>query len=139
MRTLYFCPVVSSLFFPRLISAIADWKSTILAHLHTWCGLSVNFGCRYETCCTRLAANTGRKKKSPKIRHLRTVAQVCWAISSQKGTYRQSEKTVLLNTSISLRCPYNTVNFGPLTAVIGSLVWGTPTAFASWQRYCTAL
>jgi len=37
-------------------------------------------------------------------------------------------------------CPYNTVNFGPLAAEIGSFVWGTPansTGFASWQRYCT--
>jgi len=34
------------------------------------------------------------------------------------------------------------VNFGPLTAEIGSGVWGTPTnstGFASWQRYCTAV
>jgi len=37
--TLYFCPVVSSFFlllssfFPRLISAFADWMSTILAHM----------------------------------------------------------------------------------------------------------
>jgi len=33
------------------------------------------------------------------------------------------------------------MNFGPLTAEIGSGVWGTPTistSFASWQRYCTA-
>ena len=29
---------------------------------HTWCGLSANLGCRSETCCTQLAANTGRKK-----------------------------------------------------------------------------
>jgi len=34
------------------------------------------------------------------------------------------------------------VNFGPLTAEIGLLVWGTPTiltGFASWRRYCTVL
>jgi len=47
------------------------------------------------------------------------------------------------------------VNFGSLTAEVGSGVWGTPanfngfrefgaplqisTGFASWQRYCTAL
>jgi len=33
------------------------------------------------------------------------------------------------------------VNFGQLTAEIGSGVWGTPTiltGFAYWQRYCTA-
>jgi len=33
-------------------------------------------------CCTRLAENTGRKK-SPKIRHLRTVSQLCRAVFSQ--------------------------------------------------------
>jgi len=33
------------------------------------------------------------------------------------------------------------VNFGPLVAEIGPVVWGTPatTSFASWQRYCTVL
>jgi len=45
MRTSYFCPVVSSIFFyllssffPRLISAVADWMSTILLHMvWPWC------------------------------------------------------------------------------------------------------
>ena len=36
-RPLYFCPVVSffpsSSFFPRLISAVADWMTTILPHM----------------------------------------------------------------------------------------------------------
>jgi len=53
-----------------------------LPHFHTWCSLSANLGCRSETCCTRLAENTGRKK-SPKIRHLGTIAQLCRAISLQ--------------------------------------------------------
>ena len=53
-----------------------------LPYFHTWCGLSANLGCRSETCCTRLAENTGRKK-SPKIRHLGTIAQLCRAIYSQ--------------------------------------------------------
>jgi len=44
--------------------------------LHTWCGLSANLRCRSETCCTGLAANTGRKKSS-KNRHLGTIAEVC--------------------------------------------------------------
>jgi len=35
-----------------------------------------------ELCCTRLAESTGRKN-SPKIRHLRTITQLCGAISSQ--------------------------------------------------------
>ena len=33
MYVLYFCPVVSSIFFPRLFSAVADWVSTILPHM----------------------------------------------------------------------------------------------------------
>jgi len=33
---------------------------------NTWCGLSANLGCRPETCCTRLAGNTGRKKIAQK-------------------------------------------------------------------------
>ena len=56
---LYFCPVISiffyllSSFFPRLISAAA--------YFDTWCGPSANLECRSEMCCSRLAANTGRK------------------------------------------------------------------------------
>ena len=68
----------------------------ILDVYHTsiqWCGLSANLGCRSETWCTRLAENKGRKK-SPKIRHLRTIAQLCRAISSQLRHYRQSVKIV---------------------------------------------
>ena len=44
--------------------------------------LSANLRCRSETCCTRLAENTGHKK-SPKVRHFGTIAQICRAISSQ--------------------------------------------------------
>jgi len=84
-QAIIFCPVVSIFllsfflsFFPRLISAAADWMSTIL---HTWCGLSVNLECRSETCCARLAANTGREKIA-KSRHLGTIPQICRTISS---------------------------------------------------------
>jgi len=53
-----------------------------LPYFHTWCGLSANIRCRSETCCTRLAENTGRKKVA-KNRHLGTIAQFCRAISLQ--------------------------------------------------------
>jgi len=42
--------------------------------------------------------------------------------------YRQSEKN-LLNSNTSSTCPRNIAKFGPLTAEIGSGVWGTPTNF----------
>jgi len=70
----------SSFLFPRLISAVGDWMSTI--YFHTWCGLSANLECRSEMCCTLLAENTGRKKVA-KNRHLGTIAKFCRAISSQ--------------------------------------------------------
>jgi len=53
-----------------------------LAVCHTSIHSGVALRCRSETCCTRLADNTGHKN-SPKNRHLGTVEQVCRAISSQ--------------------------------------------------------
>ena len=78
--------------------------------------------CRSETCCARLAENTGRKKVA-KNSNLSTIAQICRALSSQ--LYRQSKKN-LLSSNMSSTCPHNMVNFGPLTAEIGLVVWGTP-------------
>jgi len=78
-------------------------------------------------CCTRLAGNTGRKNDS-KNRHLRTIAQLCRAI----GHVSTIGKNVL-SSNISLTCPYNIVNFGPLAAEIISLVWGTPTNFNGFR------
>jgi len=66
-----FCPVVSSSSsFPRLISAVAGWMSTILAHM-VWS----------EMCCTGLAANTGRKKslKTPSAHHRTTLSGYIFA------------------------------------------------------------
>ena len=77
-------------------------------------------------CCTWLAGNAG-PKKSPKIRQLGTIAQLCRAISSQLRHYRQSEKW--LNSDISSTCPDNMVNFGPLTAEICWRVWDTAANF----------
>ena len=112
-----------------------------LPYFYTWCGLSANLECRSETCCTRLAANTGRKKVA-KNRHLGTIAQLRRAISSQIRHVSTIGKKNLLSSNISSTCPHNMVNFGPLAAEIVSLVWAPlqiSTGFASWQRYCTAL
>ena len=93
--------------------------------VYTWCGLSVNLQCTSETCCTRLAeSRPTARKKSPKIRHLRTIAQLCRAITSQLRHISTTKK--LLNSNIFPTCPQNMVNFDPLAAEIGSLVWGTP-------------
>jgi len=47
-----------------------------------FCGLSVNLGCKSETCCTQLTG-IARRKNNTKIRHLGTIAQLCPTISSQ--------------------------------------------------------
>jgi len=117
-------------------------QSGCLPYFYTWCGLSSNLGCRSEVCCTRLARNTGRKNDA-KNRHLGTIAQLCRAISSQQRHISTIGKKLLsINTSPHVLVIWY-VNFGLLTAEIGSVVWGTPavqmsTGFASWQRYCTA-
>jgi len=81
-----------------------------LPYFYTWCGPSANLECRSEMWCTRLAGNVGRKKSS-KIRHLRTIKQLCRAISLQwKHVLTIGKK----------------VNFGPITAEICWQVWGIP-------------
>ena len=52
-----------------------------------------------------------------------------------------NRKKYLLSSNISSTYSLNMVNFGPLTAEIGPVVWAPQqisTGFASWQRYCTA-
>jgi len=90
-------------------------------------------------CCTRLAANIGRKKlrkNSPSAHHHTTLSGYR-PISSQLRHVWTIGKNEL-NSHISSTCSHNMVNFGPLTAEIGWRVWGTPANFnciASWLRY----
>jgi len=85
-QAIIFYPVVSSSFFFFLSSfplAYSQPSNTgCLPYFHTWCGLGANLECRSEMCCTRLTENTERKNYT-KNRHLRTIAQLCRAISSQ--------------------------------------------------------
>jgi len=84
----------------------------------------VNLECRSEICCTRLAADTGRKKVA-KNRRLDSIAQLRRATSSQLRHASTIRKN-LLSSNTSSTCSYNMVNFGPLVTEILSLVWGTP-------------
>ena len=83
-------------------------------------------------CCKRLAGNTGLKNDA-KNRHLSTIAQLCRAISSQLRHISIIGKKNLLSSNISSRCPYNMVNFGPLTAEIDWRVWGAPSYFNGYR------
>jgi len=44
-----------------------------------------------------------------------------------------------LNSSISPTCPYNMVDFGPLAAEIGWLVWHTPANFSGFRVLASLL
>jgi len=65
-------------------------------------------------------------------RHLRTIAQLCRAISSQLRHVSTIGK-IFLSSNISPIRIYNMVNFGPLAAEIVSLVWGTPANFNGFR------
>jgi len=81
-------------------------------------------------CCTRLAET--QDAKILQNRQLRTIAQRCWAISSQLRQISTIRKK-LLKINISSTCPDNMAHFGPLTAEIGSEVWGTPANFNGFR------
>jgi len=84
-------------------------------------------------CCTRLAANT-RRKKVAKNRHLGTIAQFRWALSSQLGLRHASTiEKKLVKQQYLLHMSNNMVNFGPLATEIVSLVWGTPRNFNGFR------
>ena len=120
------------------ISVAAKWlhgsqpsQIGCLPYFYTWCGLSVNLGCRSETYCTRLAGNAGPKKiakNSPYAHHRTTLSGYIFATKA-----RIDNRKKLLGSNISSTCPYNMVNFGLLVAEILSLVWGTPENFNGFR------
>ena len=76
-------------------------------------------------------ATQGGHKRSPKIRHLGTIAQLSRAISSQLKHVSTIGKN-LLSSNMSSTCRHNMVNFGPLAEIV-SLVWGTPANFNGFR------
>jgi len=78
-------------------------------------------------CCTRLAGNTGRKN-----RYLRTIAQLCRAVSSPLRHVSTIGEKVVKQRYLPTY-PLNVANFDPLTADIGSGVWVTPANFNGFR------
>ena len=90
-----------------------------------------NLECRSEMCCSRLAANTGRKNVA-KNRNLCTIAQLCRAMSSQLRHVSTIGKKVVKQQYLLYMCPqYGELS--PLAAEIVSLVWGTPANFNGFR------
>jgi len=88
-QTIIFCPVVSvffflvlSSFFPRLISAVRDWMSTILPHM-VWPQCEFRMLCL--KCATRCSLKIQDAKKSPFWHHCTTLSGcILAAVSGQK-------------------------------------------------------
>jgi len=77
--------------------------------------------------CTWLAENTGHKN-SPSGHHRTTLSGYIFAIKA-----RIDNRKKLLSSNISSTCPHNMVNFSPLVAEIGPVVWGTPANFNKFR------
>jgi len=81
-----------------------------------------------EICCMRLAGDTGRKK-SPSAHHHTTLSGYIFTTKARIDNRKKS----LLNSNTPSTCSDNMANFGPLTAEIGSGVWGTPAKFYGFR------
>jgi len=84
-----------------------------------------------EIGCTWFAGNTGRKnyaKKSPSAHHRTTLSG--YTIATKACIENQKK---LVNGTNSPTCSHSMLNFGPLTAEIGSGVWGTPANFNGFR------
>jgi len=81
-------------------------------------------------------------QKIAKIRHLGTVAQLCRAISCHAAKARIDNRKKLLDSNNAISpptCPHSMVNFGPLAAEIGSVVWGTQGNFNGFRVLASLL
>jgi len=67
----YILSVVSSSFYLLLLLFFLAYSQPsqigCLPYFHTWYGLSANLECRSETCCMRLAENTGCNRSQKKF------------------------------------------------------------------------
>jgi len=99
-------------FLPCLISAIADWMSTIL---HTWCGLSANLDAGWNVLHVWNVLHTARwkyrmqkvAKNSPSGHHCTTFSGYIFPTKARIDNCKN-----LLNSNILPTCPHSMVNFG---------------------------
>jgi len=114
MRTLYFCPVVSSfLFYLSFFRFFCEFRMQVRNVLHAACR-------KYRT--QKIVKN------SPSGHHRTTLSGYIFATKAHIDNRKK-----VLNSNISPTSPYNMANFGPLTAEIGSGVWGTPANFNGFR------
>jgi len=121
MRTLYFCPVVSSIFFLLFSSPNLSRRRLDVHHTST-----------HGVACVKHAARGSLKVQDSKYRQKFAFCapshNFVRLYLRNEGMYRQSEKN-LCSSNISSTGPHNMATIGPLMAEIGSEDRGTPSKF----------
>jgi len=136
-RPLYFCPVVSSIFFlssffPRLISAVADWISAILTHM-VWPKCEFRMQVWKVLHAARWRCRTQKIVKNSPSGHHRTTLSGC--IFATKTCINNRKKNSL-NSNICSTCPHNMANVSPQVYQFGA-PQQISTGFKYWLRYCS--
>jgi len=156
MRTLYFCPVLSSILCLLLFFLAYSQPSQIgcLPYFHIWCGLSANLGCRLvgwlvgwsltslfstnmgisetKDACLKRAARGSVKIQDATNRQIFTICAPSRTIAQLCRALSSQLRHVstIGKKLVKQQClPHDTVNFGPLAAEICWRVWGTPANF----------
>jgi len=96
-----------------------------LPYFHTWSGLSANLRCRSETCCTRLAENTGHKKTPKNAIWTPSHNFVGLYLATKAHIDNQEKKLVKQQYLLHMSPQYGELR--PTSAEIGPVVWGTPS------------
>jgi len=126
MRTSYFC-----LWFLYILVFSPNLSGRRLDVYHTstqWCGPSANLECRPETWARWKCRTQKIAKKSPSGHHRTTLSGYVFATKAHIDNRKN-----LLSSNISSTCSHDMVNFCPLAAEIGPVVWGTP---ANFKGFC---
>jgi len=126
MRTLCFCPVVSSSssiflsFFSSPNSVVADWISAIRPHMHVWpyCEFKMQVWNVLHAARSKYRTQKSRQK-SPSGHHRPTLSGYIFAIKARFDNGKN-----LVSSNIFYTCSHNMVNLGPLAAEIGPVEFG---------------
>ena len=87
-------------------------------------------------CTARWKSRTQKiAKQSPSGHNRTTLSGYIFASKARIDNWKKN----LLSSNISSARPHNMVNFGPLTAEIVSLVWGTPANFNGFHGLAALL
>jgi len=114
--------------FPRLISTVADWLSAILQHM-VWPQCEFRMQVWNVLHAARWKIQDAKNCQNSPSAHYRTT--LSGYIVATKARIDNRKK--LVKQQCLPRCPHNIVNFGPLAAEIGPVVWGILANFNGFR------